>query len=189
MTELPDHLGGHMNKTHVDRGALQFFMTDLGCETMLDVGCGPGGQVELAISMGYRDVLGLDGDYTLDRTGLQGEYRTIDFTKEKFSTKDHDRTWDLGWSCEFVEHVPEEFIPNYMAAFEKCIWVCMTYCPPQPTKNPHHFNEQPEKYWLEVFEDYGFFHDEMLTRMVRGVSTQKKPFVQTRGLVFRNDQL
>ena len=34
-------------------------------ESYVDVGCGPGGMVELAASKGLR-VLGVDGDYTLN---------------------------------------------------------------------------------------------------------------------------
>jgi hypothetical protein len=45
-SEVPDHLGGHMNKTHVDSGSLSYMKTVLDCSSILDVGCGPGGHVE-----------------------------------------------------------------------------------------------------------------------------------------------
>ena len=42
---LPDHLGGHMGITHVDKGILKYFKTK-GCKTYLDIGCGPGGMTK-----------------------------------------------------------------------------------------------------------------------------------------------
>ena len=45
MAKLPVHLGGHFNRTHVDEGVLLLARSQLGVETLLDVGCGPGGMV------------------------------------------------------------------------------------------------------------------------------------------------
>ena len=182
--QLPDHLGGHLNKTHVDTGALYFFKNELNCLSMLDIGCGPGGQCEAAWALGFNPVLGLDGDFTLNRDNLEAQYKLIDFTKEKYKDS---RKYDLGWSCEVVEHVEEQYIPNFMPAFQSCKFVAMTYCPPQPDKlNPHHFNEQPEEYWLKVFNEYGFKYEKELTQYARASSTMRKPFFANRGLVFRN---
>lgn len=187
MTEqLPDHLGGHLNKTHVDDGVLKFFMNELGCSSMADIGCGPGGQVERAVGLGYKPAIGADGDFTLNRNGLMGTYVLVDFTKDKLKLMNNI---DLIWSCEFVEHVEEQYIPNFMPAFQSGLWVAMTYCPPQPDQpNPHHFNEQPEEYWIDVFKDYGLSYYPDITKEARSWSTMKKPFFQTRGLVFKNDR-
>ena len=62
--KTPPHLGGHMNTTHVDEGILQMFF-DLGCRTLADVGCGPGGTCYKAEELGYTDILGIDHDYSL----------------------------------------------------------------------------------------------------------------------------
>jgi hypothetical protein len=42
MDKLPEHLGGHMNKVHVDGGVLHYMQRVFGVETMIDIGCGPG---------------------------------------------------------------------------------------------------------------------------------------------------
>ena len=42
MSELPKHLGGHLNKTHVDRGSLEILKRRFDIKSMLDIGCGPG---------------------------------------------------------------------------------------------------------------------------------------------------
>ena len=43
---LQDHLGGHMNKTHLDKGALAWIKNKFNAKTYLDIGCGPGGMVQ-----------------------------------------------------------------------------------------------------------------------------------------------
>jgi len=53
MKELPKHLGGHQNKTHLDVGTLEFFKSTFNIKSMLDIGCGPGGMVNLAQEMDY----------------------------------------------------------------------------------------------------------------------------------------
>ena len=64
--ELEAHLGGHGGKTHTDEGTLRWAINALGIQSMLDIGCGTGGMVELANNLGVHDH-GLDGDYTLKR--------------------------------------------------------------------------------------------------------------------------
>jgi hypothetical protein len=51
MDKLPEHLGGHMNKVHIDGGALHYVQRTFGLESMIDIGCGPGSQVVLATSI------------------------------------------------------------------------------------------------------------------------------------------
>ena len=63
---LEAHLGGHQNKTHLDHGALDWLIKTTNAKTFLDIGCGPGGMVELAKSKGLL-VKGIDGDHTLKR--------------------------------------------------------------------------------------------------------------------------
>jgi 2-polyprenyl-3-methyl-5-hydroxy-6-metoxy-1,4-benzoquinol methylase len=59
---LDEHLGGHNGLTHLDEGALTW-LKQLGHTSFLDIGCGPGGMVELAEQLGFK-VLGVDGDHT-----------------------------------------------------------------------------------------------------------------------------
>ena len=53
---LPSHLGGHLNKTHNDRGTLMFLIQEYGIKSFLDIGCGPGGMVALAGMRGLEAV-------------------------------------------------------------------------------------------------------------------------------------
>ena len=181
MTKLASHLGGHKGRTHTDEGVLDYFKQTYGCMSMLDVGCGPGGQVELAKSKGW-DAHGVDGDHTVNRSF---SCQIVDF---KYATYTPDRTYDLGWCVEFLEHVEEKYIPNYMPALASCKYVVVTHALPGEPGH-HHVNCQLEGYWIEVFSNYDFAIDPKLTDTVRQISTMERDFIRRRGLAFVNTRL
>ena len=177
MTKLPRHLGGHANKTHIDEGTLQYFIKNFDIKTMIDLGCGPGGQVELAKSLGI-DAYGIDGDYTLERSF---DCIVHDFTKGTVDTP--LESFDLCWTVEFVEHVSEEYMANYMPIIAKCKYVVMTHALPGEPGH-HHVNCQTADYWVEKMKNCGLFYNDSLTKIIRKTSTMRKKFVGRRGLVF-----
>ena len=186
MSKLPKHLGGHNWITHLDKGALLWARDALGVKSMVDVGCGPGGMVELAIQNNIK-AIGIDGDFTLKR---KVPCTVHDYTlgvceavkKEKF---------DLAWSVEFLEHVEEKYTPNYMDTFQKAHYVICTHAPPG-LPGHHHVNCRGESYWIEVFLKYGFEHLPEMTKELRAASTMNigakpaKRFVHRLGKVFEN---
>lgn len=182
---LEEHLGGHNGITHTDEGVLRWVISKLKINSMLDIGCGPGGMVEIANWYGL-DAHGIDGDYTLER-----------FDKEKFTIHDFttgpapiNKQYDLGWSCEFVEHVYEEYIPNYAQAMQQCKYLIMTYSPVGHTGH-HHVNCNTQEYWIEQLNKYGFVLDSTLTTEMRQASTmgkkRKHQFINQTGMLFRNE--
>lgn len=172
------HLGGHADITHIDDGILEM-AKKLNFKTMLDIGCGPGGMVQRSKEFGIMSE-GIDG-YPGKNQISDIKINIHDFTIGKF---DHQLEFDLAWSCEFVEHVEERYLPNFMHSFQKCKNVFMTYAPPG-TPGHHHVNCRPEQYWKDVFYSYGFVYDEELTKELRNKSTMKRDFVRKCGLVFR----
>lgn len=199
MAELEKHLGGHANITNVDHGALKWAMDKFKPKSFLDIGCGPGGMVELADARGLKS-LGVDGDYTIDR------YNTKNFLIHDYSKGPAplDKNFDLGWSVEFVEHVYAEYIPNYIQSFQRCKTIIMSFAPPGHG-GYHHVNEQTQEYWIDVFNRYNFKFEPVLTQELRNSSTLgrsalqikknttdekklKKAFVFLRGIVFTNTQ-
>jgi ribosomal protein L11 methylase PrmA len=65
--KLPEHLGRGEGKeplTHIDGGALRYVKKKFDIKSMIDVGCGSGGMVELAEELGM-PALGVDGDFSL----------------------------------------------------------------------------------------------------------------------------
>jgi len=143
---------------------------------MIDIGCGQACQVEAARKRGLR-AIGIEGDPRCLKDDLQIQF---DFSKGKFSI---DEEFDLAWSVEFLEHVYEEFIPNYMPAFQAAKYVICTHAPPGK-KGHHHVNCNTKEYWIEIFNQYGFDYDQKGTDMIRTSTTMGKAFMRKYGLMF-----
>lgn len=178
------YLGGHEWVTHVDRGVLEICHAQFNIKSMIDIGCGPGGQVREAMSIGI-DAVGIDGDPRLQHEAPDLPIVVCDFTKNQFVS---DRVFDLAWSCEFVEHVEEKFVSNFMTAFQSAKFVVMTFAPPG-TPGHHHVNCRTEEYWKDVFSDYSFKFLADGTQLVRAASSMQRDFIRNNGLMFSNNIL
>jgi SAM-dependent methyltransferase len=184
--ETPDHLGGHLNKVHTDRGTLLYLIQKYNISSFLDIGCGPGWMVEIAKDRGLR-ALGIDGDFNLQEEWKNRYISVIehDFTKGKIDTDITE--YDLAWSVEFLEHVEEQYMPNYMDAFKRCKYAVVTAAPPGHGGH-HHVNEQPIQYWIDKFAESGFRYDAKETQAIKEQSTMKKPFMQKNALFFVREE-
>lgn len=182
---LPLHLGGHENETHIDDGALSYFINNLDVHSMVDIGCGPGGMVELAQRKNL-DVIGLDGDYTVQRpASIDGLVKIVDFAVSSYKL---DKIYDLAWTVEFVEHVEEKYMDNFIDVMKQCKYVIMTHAfPGQP--GHHHVNCQHAPYWINVMEKRGFIYDGFTTMAVRSVSTMRERYIRQQSLFFVNGTL
>lgn len=178
-SELPDHLGGHLNRTHTDESTLRYLIKNFKITSMLDIGCGPGGMLDLAKSLHIK-ATGIDGDWTLDH---KKEIFIWDYTEGRFPGPIGN--YDLAWSVEFLEHVEEKYIPNYMPDFQRCQYAVITHAPPD-WPGHHHVNCQSANYWIEKFSEYGFKFDFDITLQIRKISSMKKGFMQRNGLFFIN---
>ena len=87
-------IGGHENMTNMDTGALNHMKQVLGIQTMIDVGCGPGGMTVYAKSIGIK-ACGIDGDQAVRPEILHN------FDDGPLDVQEAD----LAWSIEFLEHV------------------------------------------------------------------------------------
>ena len=184
MSNLPNHLGGHAHITHVDQGALDFLIELTNAKSYLDIGCGPGGMVDLAISKGLT-ALGIDGDFTLVRNYPEN-FIIHDYTVGP--TRLLDQIYDIGWSCEFLEHVEEVYMDNYMDTFKYCRYIAVTHAFPGQHGH-HHVNLQNPNYWLNKFAQYGFIQEVEATKTLRERSTMEQNYVRDSGLVFKNLEL
>lgn len=132
-------------------------------KTVIDVGCGAGHSLKYFL------------DKHLDGIGVEGYQEAIKRSKVRESIVSHDYTlgefvpsndFDLAWCCEFVEHVEEKYVNNFMKTFQKCKLVAMTHgVPGQP--GYHHVNCQEAKYWIDLFSKYGFDYLEEESFMLR----------------------
>lgn len=176
---LPMHLGGHENETHLDDGALDYIIETLGVKSMVDIGCGPAGMVELARSKGL-EVLGVDGDFVVERKVddiVIHDYQKAPYVPEK--------NYDLAWTVEFVEHIEEQYIRNFVATMDKCKYVLMTHAfPGQP--GHHHVNCQTTEYWAHIMNAFGYsiLLDE--TNAIRKASTMKERYIREQSIFLLN---
>lgn len=134
-------------------------------KSMIDVGCGFGYAVK-SISENFSDieVIGVEGsEKVVDLTLCPGKVICHDYSTGPFVPT---RRFDLGWSTEFVEHVERQYVPNFMATFKKCRYVCMTYASIGQMGH-HHVNENSASYWIDTFGSYGLCYDHKETEQVR----------------------
>lgn len=178
--QLAYHLGGHENMTHIDEGALNFLIERYDAQSFLDIGCGPGGMVDLALEKGLI-ALGVDGDYTVTRKN-PSNITIHDYVTGPIKL---DRQYDIGWSCEFLEHVEEVYMDNYMDTFKYCKAIAVTHAFPNQ-QGYHHVNLQTPEYWIEKFSQYGFTQDVEATQLIREKSSMRDMYIRVSGLVFLN---
>ncbi len=179
--DLPSHLGGHEGETHIDEGSLSYIMSTFDIKSMIDIGCGPGGMVELALDKGLT-VRGVDGDFKVERSNkIKDRIDIHDFAKGPYVTD----KFHLGWCVEFVEHIDKPFMPNFLEVFKQCKYIAMTHAlPNQP--GHHHVNCMPFEYWLGVMEAIGFKLLVEETNKMREQSTMKERYIRQQGYLFEN---
>lgn len=175
-SHTPSHLGGHCNVTHVDEGVLNYLKKTFNVESLLDIGCGPG-DMKLACEKLNISWKGIDGDKNCKNNYIINHDYTL-------GCLDHgNNTYDVGWSVEFLEHVEEKYIKNFMNCFSKCNIICVTHALPGKAGH-HHVNCQFPEYWIKIFKDYGFEYSEEHTLKIRENSTMIREFMRKNGLIF-----
>jgi len=172
------HLGGHNNVTHTDVGSFGYIKRTFNISSVLDIGCGPMGMKPVADSFGIK-YLGIDGDISIkkDKNFVLHDYSVGPYVPAE--------KCDLAWSVEFLEHVEEKYIPNFMESFKRCRYACITHALPGKIGH-HHVNCQPQEYWKNVFSEYGFEYSEFHTDQIRKFSSMKREFMKNTGMLFVN---
>lgn len=150
-----NHLGGCFLQGDIGTYAPQVWdklIEKYNVKSVLDVGCGPGYSLLYFLQ---KNIVGM---------GIEGYLPAIEASPVKNNIIIHDYTsgpyipfnqFNLAWCCEFVEHVEEKFLNNFMETFTRCDYVAMTHAVPgQP--GYHHVNCQPSEYWINIFEKWNF---------------------------------
>jgi len=167
------HLGGFMhhfdNPLWGDPGTWapeiwNKIIKDFGVKSVVDIGCALGHST-LYFSKSTKAV-GIEGStFAIRAAVFKGQIIKNDYvisaglTTEKF---------DLAWACEFVEHVEEKYMNNFLSDFKHCKHVAMTHAiPGQP--GHHHVNCQDASYWIKVMELNGFEFEADYTNELRAL--------------------
>jgi hypothetical protein len=74
------------------------------------------------------------------------------------------RDFDLVWSCEFVAHVEQAYSGHLVETFRASRKYILMTCAAPGQNGWHHVNCQPAPYWAVKLREWGFLHDEELTR-------------------------
>lgn len=160
----PLHLGGHKYITHTDHGVLRWCRDKLNIHSMIDIGCGPGGQVRAAREEGYEWAIGIDGDPAVQDPGLMNQH---DFTTGPVFLFGN---YQLAWCVEFLEHVEDQYIDNVFSAFSMSDYAVVTAAPPGKG-GFHHVNCRSWEWWKNVFYRSGWTENEALGEQMRAHST------------------
>lgn len=178
------HLGGY-----VTGGDEATFFPDLWrylveveeVKSVLDVGCGEGHALRCFRDMGC-NVLGVDGV-----TQPDPDIVTHDFVQGSLVLNED---YDLVWSCEFVEHVRERYMSNFLRTFRAARLALITHADPGQA-GYHHVNCRTRDYWLGAMAANGFWFDERLTQESREMAALNTSpwnhFVRS-GLAFRAEK-
>ena len=119
--------------------------------------------------------VGVDGDINV--ATMNRRICLHDYTMGPFSL------WqvDLVWSVEFVEHVEERYIENFLTTFRSGRVLMMSHAIPGQGGH-HHVNEQSSLYWVNVLSRDGWALDDVATEWVR--SNASDFFIRQTGMVF-----
>jgi len=121
--------------------------------SVLDLGCGEGHAARYFRGLGC-DVMGVDGCEQAIRDSVIADSVVLhDFCNGPFKPP---RRFDLVWSCEFLEHIDEQYLANVLATLslaDKGVAVTHAF-PGQP--GHHHVNCRSSAYWIEMFDQAGY---------------------------------
>ena len=156
-------------------------------KSVIDVGCGVGYSLKYFSDKGL-SVFGVDGlQDVLQHSPLPDRIVIHDYTKGVYTTNDKI---DLAWSCEFVEHIEEKFMENFMKTFDQCGYVAMTHALPGQS-GYHHVNCQLPEYWITAFANRGFRYMENETQMLKECIADKPygHWVRNSFMLFKNENV
>ncbi|ETO11127.1 hypothetical protein RFI_26247 [Reticulomyxa filosa] len=166
----PEHLGGFVtNDTDTyERELWEWIIGVFNISSIMDVGCGMGYSTQFfkkylnAKWHGQENVLCVEGSKDAIDQSLVPELSIHhDYAKGPWWP---DAIFDMVWSAEFLEHVDEEFMNNYMATFKKAKLILVTH---SVWGGWHHTCVHDSPWWIAKFESFGFQYQPELTEMAR----------------------
>lgn len=138
----------------------------LKAKSVIDVGCGLGYALDYFKDLGV-EIRGVEGSSQAVQQSLVPSQCVLhDYSQAPYEP---EKDFDLGWCCEFVEHVDQKFEANFFATFKRCRFLAMTFAAPGQG-GYHHVNEQPEEYWIARIESLGFVFDRGMTELLRSIA-------------------
>ncbi len=131
-------------------------------KSVVDLGCGSGALLAALRKLGIRRLLGLDNSEAgLDIARARNlDTRRFDIVTGRWISTEY---FDVALSLETAEHLPADAADRYVALLSTLSPI-VVFSAAQPGQGGiGHQNEQPRKYWAELFEVYGMRLDDELT--------------------------
>lgn len=137
------------------RATLKYLKSISDFESVIDVGCGTGTWLKCAKELGAESIKGLEGSW-LAQDHLQIEKNNLELIDLEQPLQ-RDLQADLTISLEVAEHLPHERAPSFIS--DLCALSPMVLFSAAIPKQggTGHINEQPQSYWISLFEDNNFF--------------------------------
>eukprot|EP00563_Minutocellus_polymorphus_P004704 CAMPEP_0181035664 /NCGR_PEP_ID=MMETSP1070-20121207/8442_1 /TAXON_ID=265543 /ORGANISM="Minutocellus polymorphus, Strain NH13" /LENGTH=371 /DNA_ID=CAMNT_0023113235 /DNA_START=151 /DNA_END=1266 /DNA_ORIENTATION=+ len=167
------HLGGfgEIDPGGINPGLFKYMITDLGVKTFLDIGCGRGFSTSWFHFHGC-DVFCAEGSHDAwERSVLPDkEHQMVlhDFSRGPWWP---EKTYDVAWSVEFLEHVNVNYHYNYVTAFRKAALIFVTA---SKGHGWHHVEVHSNEWWIRKYESYGFKYDAELTEKAKAIARSTK---------------
>jgi SAM-dependent methyltransferase len=122
--------------------------------SVLDVGCGVGGWLQVFARNGVGDYLGVDGDY-IPRHMLK--VPTEKFVAADLAVlPDFGRTFDLACSLEVAEHLPPSCAERFVDGLVRAAPIVLFSAAIPHQGGTAHLNEQWPTFWAALFAQHGF---------------------------------
>ena len=141
----------------------KYLTEKLDIRSVIDIGCGFGYSLSFFKDNLGLKVIGIEGSKKVAELALNSEHIIQhDYSKGPLEVQ----SADLAWSSEFVEHVEEKHIDNFVQTFKCAKYLAITYAHPMQSGH-HHVNENTQDYWIDILSKKGFRFDNILTEELR----------------------
>lgn len=155
--------------------------SNVGIESVIDIGCGFGHVVEWWLKQGVR-CIGVEAWHDAIVNNKCREHVMIhDYADGPFIPS---QEYDLAWSAEFVEHVHLDHVPNYMATFQCCRFAAITHAA-VGQGGYHHVSCFDDSHFIRQFDKYGFDFDPTITEWMRSTDAWHAPWGRCSLMFFR----
>ncbi|HEY8521051.1 MAG TPA: methyltransferase [Gammaproteobacteria bacterium] len=132
---------------------------------VIDVGCGPGHLMQALEALGTTTV-GVD---IADAALALCAQKRLDVVRFDLTGPGSlpGVPYDLAVSCEVAEHLEERFAAGFVEKLAEAAPVVYLTAAEPGSGGLHHYNEQPNDYWIELMRARGMALDEEATRSAR----------------------